>query len=133
MREPQEVRNNLTDSVLKTKACVNSGSMSGFQPFKPATTGGGIFGLGTGGTSNTSSGGAPGSSLFGGATISTGGIGASNTTSSTTPATGMPASSNTGGLFGATKPADSAAKPATSTCEHEATRMLEVILMDPSL
>ncbi len=52
-----------------------------------------------------------------------GGLGSNTTTSSAFGGPGAGSSSTLGGgLFGNNKPADSAAKPATSSCEHETLR-----------
>ena len=92
------------------------GSFSTFP--KPATTGG-LFGPGSAGSTGASGSGTAGGSLFSGTANATGGATNPNATGSTMPAT--TAGSNTlgggGGLFGNIKPADSAAKPAASSCE----------------
>ncbi|KAI9467230.1 Nsp1-like C-terminal region-domain-containing protein [Lactarius psammicola] len=104
-----------TGSLFGNTAGTNAGSTGG-TPFgfpKPATTGGGIFGSGPSGPSNTNASAPSSGGLFGGATAPTGGTG--TTAGGSTPAAPTSTGTNalSGNLFGGAKTADNAAKPAT--------------------
>ena len=108
-----------------------SGSMFNFP--KPAASGGSLFGPGPASSTGTSGSGAAGIT---GTMNAASGAGPPSATGSTTPAaTGMTTGSNTlgGGLFGNTKPADSTAKPATSSCEYRVMMKSGPTLMNRSL
>jgi hypothetical protein len=96
------------------------GSMFNF-PKSAAPPGGGLFGPGAAGSTGTTGNGAAGSSLFSGTTNAMSGAATASAPGTTTStATGISTGPSTlgGGLFGNTKPADSTAKPPTSSCKY---------------
>jgi hypothetical protein len=93
-----------------------SGPMFTFP--KSTASGTGLFGAGTAGSTGTSGSGAVGSSLFSGTMNAAAGAGTPSATGTTTVATGTSTGS---GPFGNMKPADNAARPATSSCEYRVT------------